>query len=455
VKHIYELVAENFKKIRVVAIQPNGQRVVMLTGKNGQGKSSLLDALWFGLKGQKALPNKKQSVIRNGADRMKVKLNLGECTVIRSLGREGNPPTLTLQMNNGTKRDTTPQDFLDDLFTSLTFDPLEFIRMSPADQVAELRKTAKVDVDFEAMAVANKADYNERYAIKKQADLLEGQIKGMNVLQGLPKDKLDESAILKNLEAAGELNRRAQEIFAAKQKLGAAAAQLGVDKTRANDAIEGQEKTIALLKKELERAEAQRETLKAEKLEIEKQWKKAEAAYQAAPSGEPIDVTALTVELQAAQRTNRAIDARAEYDKLQKQIEQKRTAAEDLTRRMEAREEKKCTAMAKAKIPVEGLTFDESEVKFNGIPLENLGEGEQIRISTLIGMAGNPKLRVLCIRHGEALDEEGLKVIAELAEQHDFQVWMARVDSSGKVGIVLEDGMVVARNEEATAEAGR
>lgn len=444
---IIELVAENYKKLRVVAIQPDGKRVVMLTGKNGQGKTSVLDSLWFALKGQKALPAKKQTVIRNGAERMKVKLNLGDCIITRTLGREGNPPTLTLEMVNG-KRDKTPQDFLDDLFTSLTFDPLEFIRMTPKEQVIELRKTAKVDLDFDAIAEANQKDYDERYAIKKEADLLEGQVKGLNVLAGLPKEKLDESGILKKLEDAGELNRRAQEIFQAKQKLGAKAAQLGVDKTRKADEAETQHKTIEMIREQLKQAEAKLAALKAEQKGIEQEWKRAEQEFQAAPAGEPIDVTALTAELQSAQRTNRAIDTRTQWDKLQAQLDQKRRAAEDLTRRMEAREEKKRTALAKAKIPVDGLTFDESEVKYKGIPLENLGEGEQIRIASLIGMAGNPKLRVLCIRHGEALDEEGLRVVAELAEQHDFQVWMARVDSSGKVGIVLEDGMVVARNEE-------
>ena len=445
---IIELVAENYKKLRVVAIQPDGKRVVMLTGKNGQGKTSVLDSLWFALKGQKALPARKQSIIRNGAERMRVKLNLGECTITRSLGREGNPPALTLEMQDGT-RAKTPQDFLDELFSSLTFDPLEFIHMAPRDQVAELRKTAKVDLDFEAIAAANEADYKERHAIKKQADELEAQAKAMNVLQGLPKEKLDEGAILKKLEEAGETNRKAQETFQARQQLGVKAAQLGVDKTRAGDAIEDQKKTIELLKRELAKAEEKLKTLEAEHKELAAQHKQAEAAYQAAPAGEPVDVGALTAELQSVQRTNRAIDTRAEWEALQKKLDAKRRQAEDLTRQMEAREEKKRTALGKAKIPVEGLSFDETEVKYNGIPLENLGEGEQIRISTLIGMAGNPKLRVLCIRHGEALDEDGLKVIAELAEQHDFQVWMARVDSSGKVGLVLEDGMIVARNEEA------
>jgi len=32
------------------------------------------------------------------------------------------------------------------------------------------------------------------------------------------------------------------------------------------------------------------------------------------------------------------------------------------------------------------------------------------------------------------------KLLAEMAELHDFQCWIEIVDSSGKVGIVLEDG---------------
>jgi hypothetical protein len=81
------------------------------------------------------------------------------------------------------------------------------------------------------------------------------------------------------------------------------------------------------------------------------------------------------------------------------------------------------------------------------LPLANLGEGEAIRISTRLGMALNPTLRVMRIPHGEALDEDGLKLLAEMAEEFDYQIWISRVDSSGKIGIVMEDGLAIAQNE--------
>jgi predicted ATP-dependent endonuclease of OLD family len=442
---ILALEAENFKKLRVVQIRPDG-KLIELTGRNGQGKTSVLDALWFGLKGRKALPLKP---VRAGAEQMKVKLHVKgtrgnppeeiEFTVTRTLAAEDHSiPTLHIEMLKG-KRDTTPQEFLDDILGALTFDPLEFMRLEPREQVAVLRETAKVDIDFEAIAAANEKDYNERLSINREVKQLQGQLAAMTVMEGLPKKKVDESSILAKLNEAGERNRQAQEVFKAKQELGAAAAEIGVRKVNQQTQISDTRQQIERLTRALAQME---EELKS----IEYSHAEAEKKYREAPAGELVDVGALTEQLQSAQRTNRAIDAREAYDQVSQQLRQRESAADNLTRQMEARDEKKRLALTKAKIPVEGIVFDERRVLFNGLPIENLGEGEQIRISAKIGMAANPKLRVLCIRHGEALDEDGLKILAELAEENDFQIWMARVDSSGKVGIVLEDGMIARRN---------
>jgi hypothetical protein len=57
-------------------------------------------------------------------------------------------------------------------------------------------------------------------------------------------------------------------------------------------------------------------------------------------------------------------------------------------------------------------------------------------------MASNPRLRVIRVRDGSLLDEEGLRLVEEMAGARDFQVGCERVDSTGKVGFVLEDGQV-------------
>jgi DNA repair exonuclease SbcCD ATPase subunit len=451
---IVEFVAENFKKLRVVEIQPGGKHMIQITGRNGQGKSTVLDGIWFGLKGQKALPANKASVVRNGTERAKVQVTLANgnkqgFTITRTLGAEGNPPTLTIQPAVHKEANKTPQEYLDDLFGALTFDPLAFVQMAPAEQVAELRKTAQIGVDFEKLAAESDEDYTEREKINREIKLLDGQIAGMNVLEGLPKQKIDEAAIVTKLNQAAESNRKAQETFSARQELGAAAARIGIEKVEVSRRIENKEKDLANLEKLVAAGRKELAAMQKEEETLAKRHKEAEDRFRTAPAGEPVDVGALTAELQSAQRTNRAIEQRSQYDQVKAERDAKKKKAEDFTRRMEGREEKKREAIAKAKMPVEGLTFDGVKtVKYNGVPFENLGEGEQIRIATLIGMGANPKLKIICIRRGEALDDEGLKVITELARKNDFQIWMARVDTSGKVGIVLEDGSIAATNED-------
>jgi DNA repair exonuclease SbcCD ATPase subunit len=442
---ILQLVAENFKKIRVVEIKPDGN-LVALTGRNGQGKTSVLDAIWFLLKGKAALPAK---AVRKGAEKLKVWADFGAFTVTRTM-TEGGLPTLNVEMAKGQKRDTTPQDFLDKIFGMLTFDPLEFIRMETAEQVEMLQKVAGVDSAVIAkLDEENAADYETRTGVNREMKALNIQCEAIETLAGLPKEKVDEAAILTRLNEAGELNRQAQDIFRAKQDLGAKAAQLGVDIANYVRTHEAQENKIALLEEEVKKAKNDLKRIKTERAELEVKRIDAEKAFKAAPAGDPIDVAALTAELQAAQRTNRAIDTRTRKEELVKQWEAKKQESEKLKRAMDARDEKKRELLTTAKIPVDGLVFDERQVLYKGLPLDNLGEGEQIRISTEIGMAANPELRVLMIRHGEALDEDGMKILAKMAKENDFQIWMAKVDSSGKVGIVLEDGMVVARNGEA------
>jgi hypothetical protein len=81
-------------------------------------------------------------------------------------------------------------------------------------------------------------------------------------------------------------------------------------------------------------------------------------------------------------------------------------------------------------------------VDFNGLPLEQASSADQLRISVSIGLALNPKLKVILIRDGSLLDDDALKSVADMAAQADAQVWMERVGKTGDVSVVIEDGMV-------------
>jgi hypothetical protein len=59
-----------------------------------------------------------------------------------------------------------------------------------------------------------------------------------------------------------------------------------------------------------------------------------------------------------------------------------------------------------------------------------------------MGFAMNPKLKILLIRDGSLLDEDNLKMVAEMAEKEGGQLWLERVSEGSEVSVIIEDGMV-------------
>ena len=168
---ILKLQLENFKRISVVEIKPDGN-LVQITGKNGAGKTSVLDSIWVTLEGATHL----QSVpIRKGADKATIQLTLGgdkaELIATRTIRAKkeggGFNTTLTVETAEGF-RAPSPQEAMDKLMGRITMDPLAFTRMKPEAQYDQLRAFVP-DVDFDEIAAKNKSDYTKRTEVNRDA----------------------------------------------------------------------------------------------------------------------------------------------------------------------------------------------------------------------------------------------------------------------------------------------
>src|SRR5258706_15795265 len=81
---IVKLVAENVKRLHAVTIEPDGA-LVTVGGKNGAGKSSVLDSIAWALGGEKLVPPEP---IRSGESEAKIVVDLGDLVVTRRFKRE-------------------------------------------------------------------------------------------------------------------------------------------------------------------------------------------------------------------------------------------------------------------------------------------------------------------------------------------------------------------------------
>jgi DNA repair exonuclease SbcCD ATPase subunit len=445
---LLEFRAENFKKLRVVEITPK-KRLVQITGRNGQGKTSTLDALWALFAGKRAIPERP---VRKGADKAKLSATVSDdngkpLLIAKRTIRHDRTTELTIEAAPGAERPAgTPQAVLDELVGAMTLDPVSFITMDPKEQVEALREIIAVDVDFEALAEANKKDYDERRILGRDYDRLRAEASAIPA-QEVPAAAIDVETITRQLADAGEKNKDARRIDdeRARAERDAAQAWSGVEQVK--NTRDGIESRIRMLKRELDQQEKLLKAADSSIAAAEKAAKKMSDDAQTAPKGDYVDVTELTRELTAANETNRQIERQLQRTRLLEDAAAKDKEITRLTRAMEQREERKRDAFTNAKLPVPGLTFDENGVLLHGLPLASAGEAEQIRVSVALAMASKPKLRMIPIRHGESLDDRSLALIEQLAEENDFYVFMARVETSGKVGVYIVDGEVEADNQ--------
>ena len=99
--------------------------------------------------------------------------------------------------------------------------------------------------------------------------------------------------------------------------------------------------------------------------------------------------------------------------------------------------------LAAVDMPVDGLGFGDDGLTFNGLPFSQASSSEQLRVGLAIAIALNPTLRVVRITDGSLLDSDALAMVAAMAEAHDCQVWLEKVEDGAGIGIHIEDGQVV------------
>jgi energy-coupling factor transporter ATP-binding protein EcfA2 len=434
--HIISLQAENFMRLKAVVIKPTG-RLVHLTGKNAQGKTSAIKAISSAIGGKEESP---EVAIRKGSSESRIVLNLGEVIVTRTYretadGREVSD--VTVESGEGA-RFPRPQAMLDALRGEGAIDPLAFLRMKPKEQF-DKAKPFVVGFDFEANERQRKDLYDRRTEVNRFAKEARAAAAVINVPSNTPEALVDEEQLAAELQHANDQNAAIDQAKASLDSLQARRANL------LREAEILQTNIDALLKQvEQLRAQATQKIDQARAIQ-------EELAVAPAPR-ERIDVSEILAKMSAARQTNAWVNKLLERRKYEKHAERYEKESDELTAQIAALTQAKNDAIAKAHLPVDGLGFGDGELLFNGLPFEQASMAEKLRVAIAIAMAMKPKLRVIWIQDASLFDEDSHKIIEEMAERYDYQVWLEEVSKDGKVGFRFEDGAVVAVDGEAVEQ---
>lgn len=445
--HLIRITAENIKNVKVVDFAPN-RYITKISGANGAGKTSALDAVFYALAGRKTLP---PSLIRQGQKRGHIRIETNTHIITRRLDDKGG--ALQIEAKDTNTLVKAPDDWLEAIAGELGFDPLKFMRLKPEEQFAVLKTLVPLDEDVDQLENQNADDAETITKRKAEMKRLEATREHITVDSALPEQPIDIDALLAEARAVGAHNREIEE----------------QERTRENErrerdqfvrSIEDRTQRINQLRAELDRLDKANE---AESQELGKRnaaisaWEPLPALKDRAKLDDQISEASSTNNRITTNNTNR--EQRAKFDA---EIEGIRDELETLSDTIRERKLTISRTLEKAKFPIPGLSFETQEegsggrerknpkkvVTYHGLPLSDASSGEQIRVSTAIGMAGKPELRFLLIREGSLLDDNGMAILEEMAHENDWQILVEVVDQSGKVGVYLEDGEVKAVNAE-------
>lgn len=441
---IINLKSENVKRLQAVEITPDGNLVV-IGGRNSQGKSSVLDSVLYALAGKREIPERP---VRNGQEEAEIEVRLEACPergitdelIVRRVLTADGKARLDIRSASDNRPYNSPQALLDSLTGRVGFDPLAFMRLKPAEQAEQL--SAIVGVSFEGLDSERATAYQERHALNKQAAAAMAKAE---VMPHYPDaEPVDTSALMEELRRRREVNQTASALDQAAEMMWRVADDAELKARQAEDEVERLEAALIAAKEKAEKS----------RLWAEDKSQDADRATQIAEAAAREDTDEIEQQIADASRRNAACKDNAARETAIDHAKELQAEAEALTDRIEEIDATKARLMAEAAWPIPGLGFGAHGVTLNNLPFEQASSSEQLAVSVAVGAALNPACRVLLIRDGSLLDADSLRVVGELAEKYDCQVWIERVSDGEECSVVIEDGAVVRRRGKKTEAAG-
>ena len=457
-----------------------GGESVELTGSNGTGKSSVIDAIRLALTNN----SKRKYIVKRGENEASIYVELDDGTTINRKKRLDKSDYKSIKDRNGNEINS-PESFLKDIFTPLQLEPVEFLEMSEQEQNRILLNLIKFDkdkhefikekfgediswvnYDDSILEILNQiqskdgAYYQNREEINRNAR--NGQAIINDIAKDIPEkydaekwrnytlsDKYEELNKLKDYNnkidrsidyktnydntvkgLKGELDTKLAEIKGIKESR----------KKSLEDSIIKLQNQIALYKKDLEnldneflvdennaQAKYDQEIAKlSENIKIANEW----------ASKEKKDTETLENELKVAEEMKGHLN---EYDRMinmQDNVKRLNEQSEQLTKKIELARSLPGVILKEAEIPVKNLTVENGVPLVNGLTISNLSEGEKLMLCVDVALSDNNSLKLILIDGVEKLSEENRKILYDICGQKGLQVIASRTTDNDTLNIV-------------------
>ena len=401
---ISEVEIKNIKGIESLSFKAGA--VTVLSGSNGAGKSSVIDAIGAIFDG-----GHDPALLRNGTEQGEVKITLDDGSTIR---KRVTPTKSDLEVRNPqggiVKR---PAEYVKTLAQSFAFDPIGLVSAPKKDRAKWLLEAMPIEFTASEVAKAIERPQVSSMTLDELSALRAGfYTDRTNVNRDLERAV----AVITDLRAtlpAGDGSDQSEALAAAQGELHSYRAQLEEGK-RTLDA-----------QREQQRAEA-KATYEARLNEIEQDYSHAleigmretQAAIEAA--------TVRVTELQSAvEGQKKAAATRGAIEQRQKEHKALGAQSLELDRKIKGIDDLKKRKLSD--LPIEGVDVRDGDVFVGGVPWDQVNTARQYEVAIQLGAMKAGELALMVVDRAEAFDEEKWDLFQGAVKSSGLQVIAARV----------------------------
>lgn len=452
-------------------------RSIEITGTNGTGKTSVIDAIKYALTNN----SDREYIIKQGENEGEITVETDTGLYIDRKKRTGKADYKSIK--DGRHDISGPEAMLKTLFTPLQLDPVTFINLDKKEQnriildliefdwdlnwIKEKFGEIPQDVDYQQniLQVLNDIQSENGYYFRTRQninrDLRNKKAFVEEIAETIPSnydadkwENYDLGETYAKIEKAKEINSRIERAKIFKDsydnKIRGYEAEKEITISSEKDRIaterESLTSSIERMKAEIKAAE---DSLKSLDGKLEDKVKLAESEYREKIAKldseiktadeyinkEIVDISKEEEEVRIAGEMKKHLNEYKRMRTLQDKCESLNDESKQLTAKIELARTLPGTILETATIPVEGLTVENGMPLIKGLPVSNLSEGEKLELCVDVALSKPENLQIILLDGSEKLSDENRAKLYKKCRDRGLQFIATRTTNNNELEI--------------------
>ena len=400
---ITSLELENVKRIKAVRLEPSPNGLTVIGGKNGQGKTSVLDAIAWALGGDRyrpSSPEREGSVI---PPRLHVELSNG---II--VERKGKNAALTVLDPSGKR---AGQQLLNEFISTFALDLPKFMAGSNKEKAETLLQILGIGPELARLDQNEQELYFSRRAAGQQYDRKKKYAAELPFYQDAPPEMISVSDLIQRQQAILAQNGENQRLRMQAEKL-----------LREREALEQQLQDLTGRYKAVCAA--------------------CETAQKSAENLRDESTAQLEQDIQNIELLNEKVRANLERERAEEEAVSLKGQVDQLTGQLETVRESRAKLLSSAPLPLPELSGEGGDLVYKGRKWDGRSGAAQLMVSTAIVRTLNPGCGFVLLDKLEQMDADTLQAFGDWLTSEGLQAIATRVSTGGECKVVIEDGFV-------------